>query len=89
MDEATASIDMESDAMLQQMIREKFRDCTLLTIAHRLDTIIDYTKIVVLDTGVLREYDTPSELLSNRKYSLFKALWDKHISENKKLGNIV
>ena len=89
MDEATASIDMESDVLLQKMIREKFHDCTLLTIAHRLDTIIDYTRIVVLDAGVLREYDAPSELLSNKKYSLFKSLWDKHVSENKKLGGIM
>lgn len=51
MDECTASVDVQTDAKIQQMIRVAFKDCTVFAIAHRLDTIIDYDRIVVLDYG--------------------------------------
>merc|ERR1712161_147831 len=59
MDEATASIDNETDAIIQKMIREKFQDATVLTIAHRLNTIMDSDRILVLDDGRISEYDSP------------------------------
>jgi ABC-type multidrug transport system fused ATPase/permease subunit len=80
MDEATASIDRETDAFIQTMIRTKFADCTVLTIAHRLHTIIDSTKILVMDKGVVGEYDSPDSLLGKSE-GLFKGLWDRHVSE--------
>ena len=58
----------------------KFADCTVLTIAHRLHTIADSTKILVMDKGYVGEYDTP-EILLSKSDGLFKGLWDRHVSE--------
>ena len=80
MDEATASIDSETDSFIQKMIRQKFEDVTMLTIAHRLHTIVDSTKICVMDGGYVGEYDTP-EVLLNKEGGQFKGLWDRHVSE--------
>jgi ABC-type multidrug transport system fused ATPase/permease subunit len=65
-DEATASIDVKNDALIQSIIASKFQEKTVLTIAHRLTTISNYDKIIVLDKGVLIEFGSPSELLQNR-----------------------
>ena len=81
MDEATASIDMETDALIQRMVREKFQDCTVLTIAHRLDTIFDSDRIVVLEDGKLMEYDSAKALL-NIPMGKFKLLWQRHQAEH-------
>lgn len=64
LDEATASIDYETDSMIQKTIREEFSSSTILTIAHRLKTIIDYDKILVLDHGNVKEYDHPYKLIT-------------------------
>jgi len=63
MDEATASVDIETDAIIQKALRTKFSNVTVITIAHRLNTIIDYDKILVLSKGEVLEYDTPKNLL--------------------------
>ena len=63
MDEATASVDMESDACIQRLMREDIRDCTLLVIAHRLLTIADFNRILVLQEGRAVEFDTPAALM--------------------------
>jgi ABC-type multidrug transport system fused ATPase/permease subunit len=65
LDEATAAVDVETDALLQEMIRKNFRDKTVLTIAHRLNTIMDSDRILVLDSGNIAEFDTPKRLLQN------------------------
>jgi len=80
MDEATASIDAETDNVIQRMIRTKFKPCTILTIAHRLHTIIDSTKVLVLDAGHVAEYETPETVLA-KEDGMFKKLWDRHVSE--------
>ncbi|CAN3363621.1 ATP-dependent bile acid permease [Diutina catenulata] len=64
LDEATSSIDYKSDAMIQTTIREEFGNSTILTIAHRLRTIIDYDKILVMDAGKVVEYDNPYVLIT-------------------------
>ena len=63
MDEASAFIDIETDNTLQRMIRSEFAGCTVLTVAHRLATIMDYDLIAVLDDGRVAEFGTPAELL--------------------------
>ncbi|KAL2848407.1 P-loop containing nucleoside triphosphate hydrolase protein [Aspergillus pseudoustus] len=63
MDEATASIDMESDIRIQRVLREEIKGCTLLVIAHRLSTIADFDRIIVLDEGRVAEMDSPRELM--------------------------
>ena len=63
LDEATASIDNETDSIIQLMIRENFADATILTIAHRLNTVLDSDRILVLDNGNIVELDSPQRLL--------------------------
>ena len=79
MDEATASVDSETDAKIQETIRKEFKNCTVLTIAHRLETIADYDKIIVMNQGEVAEADSPSRLLdpANANYVMFKALVDE------------
>ncbi|KAA8643767.1 putative ABC transporter [Aspergillus tanneri] len=73
MDEATASVDMESDARIQRSIRQDIRDCTLLVIAHRLSTIADFDRILVLDQGTVAEFDRPAALMT-KEGGIFKAM---------------
>ena len=65
LDEATAAIDLETDDLIQTTIRKEFKGCTVLTIAHRLNTIMDYDRIMVLDKGEIREFATPQDLLQD------------------------
>ncbi|XP_070787041.1 ATP-binding cassette sub-family C member 4-like [Enoplosus armatus] len=71
-DEATANVDPRTDELIQKTIRDKFRECTVLTIAHRLNTIIDSDRILVLDGGVIQELDRPFTLLQNKDGALYK-----------------
>lgn len=73
-DEATASIDYNSDAMLQKIIREQLKDSTMFTIAHRIDTIMSSDRIMVLDKGTILEFDSPQALLQ-RQESIFRKLY--------------
>ncbi|KAL7712918.1 Canalicular multispecific organic anion transporter [Entamoeba marina] len=63
MDEATASIDIQTDVLIQEMVRKNFTDCTVLTIAHRLHSIMDSNRVMVFDDGSLKEMDTPLNLI--------------------------
>jgi len=66
LDEATANIDVETDDFIQKKIMEKFADCTVVTIAHRLITIAHYDQVIVMDKGVLVECDSPYRLLTEK-----------------------
>ncbi|KAJ2583223.1 Transporter of the ATP-binding cassette (ABC) [Coemansia sp. RSA 1836] len=64
LDEATANVDLETDRAVQELIRKEFGDCTVLTIAHRLETIMNSDRIIVMDKGTIAEVGTPQELLA-------------------------
>ena len=64
-DEATASVDLATDALIQTMVREAFVDSTVITVAHRLETILDSDRIMALNDGRVEEFDTPRNLLDN------------------------
>ena len=65
MDEATANIDLYTEKIIQDLIQEEFEDCTVIKIAHRLNTIVNSTKILVIENGKAVEFDTPENLTSN------------------------
>jgi len=73
MDEATASVDFDTDSKIQATIRDEFSNSLLLTIAHRIRTIIDYDRLLVLDAGRVAEFDTPINLLK-KDTGIFKEM---------------
>lgn len=72
LDEATSNVDNVTDSLIQETIRSAFKDCTVLTIAHRLGTIVDYDKIMVLNGGELAEFDSPRALLDDKDSMFFE-----------------
>jgi ATP-binding cassette, subfamily C (CFTR/MRP), member 1 len=73
-DEATASIDIETDVLIQKVIKRQFADKTVLTIAHRINTVVESDRILVLNKGQIAEFDSPENLLQ-RENSLFAKLY--------------
>ncbi|CAD6187548.1 unnamed protein product [Caenorhabditis auriculariae] len=71
LDEATAAVDVSTDALIQRAIRTEFATSTVLTIAHRLNTIMDYDRIVVLSEGRICEFDSPQALLANHNSEFY------------------
>lgn len=76
LDEATASVDVSTDKLIQETIRTEFKNKTIVTIAHRLNTILDSDRVLVLDQGAISEFDSPENLLQNPD-SLFYSLCKK------------
>ncbi|KAM4123241.1 hypothetical protein ACB094_01G145000 [Castanea mollissima] len=85
LDEATASIDNATDSLIQKTIRTEFTDCTVITVAHRIPTVMDCTKVLAISDGKIAEYDEPLKLM-NKEGSLFgqlvKEYWSHSASGN-------
>ncbi|XP_073826057.1 multidrug-Resistance like Protein 1 isoform X6 [Musca autumnalis] len=79
LDEATAAVDLETDDLIQKTIRSEFADCTILTIAHRLNTIMDSDKVIVLDKGEIAEFDSPTNLLNNSQSAFYSMAKDANL----------
>lgn len=77
LDEASSNVDRKTDGLMQRVIREEFAGCTIIAVAHRLDTIEDFDRIAVLDRGRLVECEDPKVLLGT-KGSVFKELYDMY-----------
>ena len=89
LDEATAAVDVRTDVLIQKTIREEFKSCTMLIIAHRLNTIIDCDKVLVLDSGKVQEFSTPENLLSNGESSFSKMVQSTGAANAEYLRSIV
>ncbi|XP_032595390.1 multidrug resistance-associated protein 1 isoform X16 [Drosophila grimshawi] len=79
LDEATAAVDLETDDLIQKTIRSEFKECTVMTIAHRLNTILDSDKVIVLDKGQITEFASPDELLGNPKSAFYSMAKDANL----------
>ncbi|CAL8146550.1 unnamed protein product [Orchesella dallaii] len=73
LDEATAAVDLDTDELIQQTIRKEFKESTVITIAHRLNTIMDSDRVIVLENGEIQEFDSPQNLLAN-EHSMFSQM---------------
>jgi len=87
LDEATSSVDRKTDELMQRIIREEFKDHTVIAVAHRLETILDFDRIAVLDRGMLKECDTPKNLLASK--TAFRELYDVYSSSNESSSGVV
>ncbi|XBI88118.1 hypothetical protein VPH35_026113 [Triticum aestivum] len=84
MDEATASVDSQTDATIQKITREQFSSCTIISIAHRIPTVMDCDRVLVLDAGLVKEFDAPSRLLEQPE-SLFVAMVQEYADRSSNL----
>ncbi|XP_075542903.1 ATP-binding cassette sub-family C member 3-like [Dermacentor variabilis] len=80
LDEATSQMDGDTDKLIQRTLREAFRKCTVLAIAHRIHTVLDYDRILVLEDGRVKEYGTPATLLSDYNSGFYKMAADAGIT---------
>ncbi|OAX31090.1 P-loop containing nucleoside triphosphate hydrolase protein [Rhizopogon vinicolor AM-OR11-026] len=91
MDEATASVDYATDELIGKTIRQEFANSTILTIAHRLRTVIDYDRVMLLDQGKIVEFDRPTVLLSDSSsqfYGLCEATGESEFAMLKRLAGL-
>ena len=80
LDEATAAVDLETDDLIQETLRDSFKDCTVLTIAHRLSTIMDYDRVLVLKEGQVAEFASPKELLEDESIMFHSMCSDTNLT---------
>lgn len=75
LDEATGNVDHVTGEIMERVIRTEFHDCTIMAVAHRLNTLTDFDMVAVIDGGRIVEYDSPAKLLSYPQ-SLFRELFE-------------
>ena len=83
LDEATANIDLVTENQIQKMIKECFKDCTMITIAHRLQTIVQSDKVLVMGNGKVKEFDHPQALMANPSSHFAKLIEEVTMDEEK------
>ena len=88
LDEVTANVDAHAEALIQKAIKDKFKHCTILTIAHRLHTVMDSDKVLVIDNGEIVEYDHPHLLLQDKNSHLSKMVQQADICTANELRRI-
>lgn len=88
LDEATANVDPQTDGLIQKTIKSKFAECTVLTIAHRLNTVMDSNKVLVMDAGTMVEFDHPYLLLNNTEGYLYKMIQETGPAMAETLENV-
>ncbi|PPD67151.1 hypothetical protein GOBAR_DD35968 [Gossypium barbadense] len=86
LDEATASVDTATDNLIQMTLREHFSDCTVMTIAHRITSVLDSDMVLLLSHGVIEEYDSPSSLLENKSSSFAQLVAEYTVRSNSGLN---
>jgi ATP-binding cassette subfamily C (CFTR/MRP) protein 2 len=87
LDEATASVDAQTDAVIQRTIHKQFANCTVISVAHRIPTVMDSNKVLVLDAGLVKEFDSPTRLLEKQS-SLFAALVREYTARSATAANL-
>ncbi|KAL5164666.1 ABC transporter C family member 3 [Glycine soja] len=87
LDEATASVDTATDNTIQQTVKQNFSECTVITIAHRITSILDSDMVLFLNQGLIEEYDSPKKLLKNKSSSLAQLVAEYTRRPNSGFGN--
>lgn len=82
MDEATSGVDAKTDLLMQRIIREKFSAHTILAVAHKLESILDYDKVALLDDGRIVEFDSPYELLSRPTSAFYRLYYSSRLEDD-------
>ncbi|KFK38636.1 hypothetical protein AALP_AA3G140200 [Arabis alpina] len=88
LDEATASVDTATDNLIQETLRQHFSDCTVITIAHRISSVIDSDMVLLLDEGLIKEHDSPARLLEDKSSSFSKLVAEYTSSSDSNLRTI-
>lgn len=85
LDEATSNIDPQTDRLIQKSVKANFADCTVLTVAHRLQTIMDSDRVMVMENGKVVEYDSPEKLLKKKNGYFYSLVTEIGWTDDQKL----
>uniref|UniRef100_A0A7N2M8R0 ABC-type xenobiotic transporter n=1 Tax=Quercus lobata TaxID=97700 RepID=A0A7N2M8R0_QUELO len=87
LDEATASVDTATDNLIQQTLSQHFSNCTVISIAHRITSVLDSDMVLLLNNGIMEEYDSPTRLLENKSSSFAQLVAEYTMRSNSSFGN--